>query len=132
MKKIGRFGRNAEMDLLRSFTAIAFIAIGVALIATSPCLGQPAPRFKVDPAWPQPLPPGEILGQVSGIAVDPADDSIWIIHRPGSLVDDEKSAAKLPPETRCCKAAAPVIQFDRSGKVLRRWGGSGQGYNWPG
>ena len=63
-----------------------------------------APQYVVEPFWPKPLPDNWILGQVAGVAVD-NDDSVWIVHRPATLVDDEKGAAKNPPETRCCKAA---------------------------
>jgi len=28
--------------------------------------------------------------------------------------------------------APPVLEFDAAGKLLRRWGGPGAGYNWPG
>jgi hypothetical protein len=27
--------------------------------------------------------------------------------------------------------APPVMEFDTSGKLLRAWGGPGQGYDWP-
>jgi hypothetical protein len=37
-----------------------------------------------------------------GIAVD-RQDNIWIVHRPATLLDDEKGAQKDPPETTCCK-----------------------------
>ena len=53
--------------------------------------GAAAPKFAVDPAWPKPLPENWILGQVAGIAVD-KDDRIWVLHRPTTLVDDEKGA----------------------------------------
>src|SRR5262245_41040913 len=58
-------------------------------------------------------------------------NNVWIIHRPSTLLDDEKGAQKTPPETRCCKAAAPVLQFSGDGKLLRSWGGPGAGYEWP-
>jgi hypothetical protein len=55
----------------------------------------------------------------------------WIIHRPKSLLDDEKGATQNPPATKCCTAAPPVMEFDPDGNLLRSWGGSGQGYDWP-
>lgn len=93
--------------------------------------GAMVPRFKVDPSWPQPLPNNWILGQVSGVATD-ADDHIWVLQRPASLTEDERGATLSPPQSKCCAAAPPVLEFDRSGKLLRRWGGPGAGYNWPG
>ena len=99
------------------------------------CSGNPEkqsssiPQFKVDPFWPKPLPGNWMLGQVAGIAVD-KNDNIWIVHRPTTLLDDEKGAQKNPPETKCCTAAPAVLQFDQAGNLLRSWGGPGQGYDW--
>jgi len=87
------------------------------------------PQYKVDPYWPKPLPGNWMLGQVAGIAVD-KDDHVWLVHRPATLLDDEKGAQKNPPETKCCIAAPPVLEFDREGNLLRSWGGKGAGYDW--
>jgi hypothetical protein len=91
---------------------------------------KPAPRFEPQPYWPKPLPSNWILGQVSGIAVD-RNDHIWIIHRPSTLLDDEKGAQKDPPATKCCTAAPPVLKFDANGTLLASWGGKGDGFDWP-
>jgi DNA-binding beta-propeller fold protein YncE len=88
------------------------------------------PQFKVDPFWPKPLPGNWMLGQVAGIAVD-RNDNIWIVHRPASLVDDEKGALANPPTSKCCTPAPAVLQFDAAGNLLRSWGGKGAGYDWP-
>ena len=72
----------------------------VACLALLSCSGNPEkqatgiPQFKVDPFWPKPLPSNWMLGHVAGIAVD-RQDNIWIVHRPGSLLDDEKGAQKF-------------------------------------
>jgi DNA-binding beta-propeller fold protein YncE len=101
-----------------------------------PPIGQPSgaagvPKFQAEPFWPKPLPGNWILGQVAGIAVAP-DDHVWIIHRPATLVDDEKGAQKNPPETTCCTAAPPVLEFDAEGNLLRHWGGKGDAaFQWP-
>jgi hypothetical protein len=89
------------------------------------------PTFKVDAAWPKPLPNNWILGQVAGVAVD-AKDHVWIIHRPRSLTDDEKGAALNPKRSKCCVSAPPVIEFDQAGNVVQAWGGPGEGFEWPG
>jgi DNA-binding beta-propeller fold protein YncE len=99
--------------------------------ATAVGTGGEPPSFKVDASWPQPLPNGWILGQVSGVAVD-ADDHVWVLQRPGSLTDDERGATFKPPLSRCCAPAPPVLEFDAAGKLLRAWGGPGPGYDWPG
>jgi hypothetical protein len=118
----------------RRWGAFVF-AVATALVVAGGAAAQApksddGPRFQVDPFWPKPLPDNWILGQVAGIAVD-KNDHIWIIHRPGTLVDDEKEATKNPPSSRCCKAAPPVLEFDAAGNLLRHWGGPGQGYDWP-
>ena len=101
-----------------------------AAFQNSPVRADGVPEFKVDPFWPKPLPENWMLGQVSGIAVD-KDDRIWIVHRPGTLVDDEKGALANPPATKCCKPAPAVLQFDAQGNLLKSWGGKGAGYDWP-
>lgn len=88
------------------------------------------PQHKVDPFWPQTLPNQWAIGQIAGISVD-AKDHVWVLHRPGSLIDRETKAARTPPAAECCIPAPPVIEFDPSGKVVRAWGGPGKGYDWP-
>jgi len=107
----------------------AMLAIPIGHLA-SQARAEGLPQFAVDPFWPKPLPDSWILGQVAGIAVD-NDDNVWIVHRPSTLVDDEKGAQKSPPETRCCIAAPPVLQFSADGRLLKSWGGPGAGYEWP-
>lgn len=86
------------------------------------------PQFQPEPFWPKPLPGNWILGQVSGIAVD-KNDHIWLVHRPATLLDDEKLAQKNPPEGKCCTAAPPVLKFDAEGNLLAHWGPA-QGAPW--
>ena len=89
-----------------------------------------APRFRVDPFWPKPLPNKWILGQVAGVAVD-SQDHVWIIQRPRTLTDDEKGATLTPPRSTCCFPAPPVMEFDAEGNFIQGWGGPGPGYEWP-
>lgn len=88
------------------------------------------PRYAVDPYWPKPLPNNWILGQVAGIATD-RNDHIWVLHRPGTLTEDERGSTLTPPRSKCCSAAPPVLKFDREGNLLASWGGPGQGFDWP-
>lgn len=92
--------------------------------------GVLAPRFEVDPLWPQPLPNHWILGNTIGVSVD-SEDHVWIIHRAASLEAKEVYAAANPPAAECCRPAPPVLEFDSSGKLLHAWGGPGEGYDWP-
>src|SRR5437764_12200473 len=86
-----------------------------------------APRFEVDPMWPKPLPNHWRIGMTIGVSVD-AQDHVWIIHRPKSIVAGELHAESNPPASECCIKAPPIIEFDKDGNVIGRWGGSGQGY----
>jgi sugar lactone lactonase YvrE len=91
-----------------------------------------APRFEVDPTFPQPLPNGMYQGQSIGLWVDKTNDHVWIVHRPDVLDALEGSAQQNPPTGECCKQAPPILEFDPSGKLLRSWGGQdGPGYQWP-
>jgi DNA-binding beta-propeller fold protein YncE len=93
--------------------------------------GTMAPRFEVDPMWPQPLPNHWIYGNVIGVGVD-TKDNVYIIHRgAGSLEAKEIYATTNPPSSECCVPAPPVVEFDAAGKFVRAWGGPGQGYEWP-
>ena len=98
--------------------------------ASAASTSRGASPFAVDAAWPKPLPNNWILGQVAGIAVD-ASDHVWIVQRPRSLTDDERGAALIPPVSRCCVPAPPVMEFDSEGNLVQAWGGPGQGYDWP-
>lgn len=110
--------------------AVAAVLVVTSAHVSAQTAAKTVPQFAVDPFWPKPLPDTWILGQVAGVAID-NDDNVWIVHRPSTLVDDEKGAQKNPPETRCCIAPPPVLQFSADGKLLRSWGGPGTGYDWP-
>jgi DNA-binding beta-propeller fold protein YncE len=112
---------------------------GACLLALAALLASPsaaqrapgvAPKFRVDPAWPRPLPNRWLLGQVSGVAVD-ANDHVWIVQRPRTLTEDERGAALTPPRSSCCLPAPPVMEFDAEGALVQAWGGPGTGYDWP-
>jgi len=100
------------------------VAVVALLLASASAFAQDAPQFRPEPFWPKPLPENWILGQVAGIATDPSDN-VWIIHRPATLLDDEKGAMANPPQTKCCKAAPAVLKFDPDGNLLASWG------RWP-
>ena len=67
----------------------------------------------------------------TSIAVD-SRDHIWVLQRPRSLTEDEAGATLDPPQSKCCRPAPPVLEFDAAGNLLRSWGGPGTGYDWPG
>lgn len=88
------------------------------------------PQYKVEPFWPKPLTGNWIWGQVSSIAVD-SRDHVWVLHRPNTMLDDDKGAQQTPPVNRCCTPAPAVMEFDPDGNYIQGWGGPGQGYDWP-
>jgi DNA-binding beta-propeller fold protein YncE len=88
------------------------------------------PTFQVDPLWPKPLPNHWIIGSTIGVSAD-AQDHIWIIHRPDTLVANETGAQNDPPTASCCFKAPPVLEFDQAGNLIGHWGGPGPGYEWP-
>jgi DNA-binding beta-propeller fold protein YncE len=96
--------------------ACLLAALSAWLLAAGAMAAEP-PRMQVDPSWPKPLPHNWALGEISGVAVDAADN-VWIIQRPGSLTSGKTGAAP------------PVIEFDPAGNVRRAWGGPGKGYDW--
>jgi hypothetical protein len=100
----------------------------VTVNTAAPDAPAPGPRFDVDPGWPKPLSKRWLMGQAAGVAVD-RHDVIWVIHRPGSLTDDEKGASLTPPRSACCVPAPPVLAFDAEGNLLHAWGGSADA--WP-
>jgi hypothetical protein len=87
------------------------------------------PKFVVDPFWPKPLKENWIVGQIAGLHVD-TRDHVWILHRPNTLLADEKAAKPDQPRL-CCTAAPAVMEFDPAGNFVRGWGGPGPGYDWP-
>jgi hypothetical protein len=80
-------------------------ALVAALAASTAASANDVPKFQPEPFWPKPLPENWILGQVSGIAVDP-NDHVWLVHRPGSLVDDEKGRDAEPAGNQMLQARA--------------------------
>jgi DNA-binding beta-propeller fold protein YncE len=110
---------------MRAFLLIAPTALAALSALSTLSFGSPpleVPTYRVDPAWPKPLPNHWIVGAVVGVAID-ARDHIWITHRPSTL---------QPNETRSIwRAAPPVLEFDQDGNLLSFWGGPGTGYEWP-
>jgi DNA-binding beta-propeller fold protein YncE len=77
------------------------------------------PTFEVDRGWPK-VPAKWKLGDPSSFAVD-AQDHVWLLHRPRTLLKPEDAAKKAPP----------VMVFDTAGNFVKAWGGEGAGYEWP-
>jgi hypothetical protein len=122
---------------LGAVVSAAIIGLGVwsplgQAIAKDP---NKAPRYKVDPSWPKPLPsdteanpaaatdgfrttgPGAskpwVTGEVAGDAVD-SQDHVFTINRgpQGNLIS---------PETVVAHPSPAIIEFDREGNVVNAW-----------
>src|SRR5262245_16363040 len=81
--------------------------------------GRSLPTFEVDRAWPK-VPEKYKIGDASSFAID-AQDRVWLLHRPRTLLKPEDAA----------KAAPPVMVFDGAGNFVKAWGGDGAGFEWP-
>jgi DNA-binding beta-propeller fold protein YncE len=119
--------------------AAVVAACGVAAYAqgAAPAAAAPsAPRYQVNPLWPQPLanlPNHWVLGSVSGVAVD-ANDHVWIVHRGADALEgNEKGMMATPPSSSvCCVAAPAVLEFNQQGMYVSGFGGKELGFtNWP-
>jgi hypothetical protein len=109
--------------------AVAGAQSANAAVASGSPSADRLPIYEVDPTWPPTLPNDWILGDIRGLFVDDRDH-LWVIHMPSSLTPQEIGAAVKPPIADCCFPAPPVLELDPDGKVLRTWGGPGDGYTW--
>jgi hypothetical protein len=98
--------------------AAVVTAIGCAQQPTQQASAGGVPQFQVDPFWPKPLQDNWIWGQVSSVAVD-SRDHVWVLHRPTTLLADDKLAQQKPPTATCCTAAPPIMEFDADGKFVQ-------------
>jgi len=97
------------------------LALGLSAIPPAAQAGTApvkAPTFRYDTDWLK-LPAQWVLGDVSAVAVDRADN-VWVLHRPRTVAADQRR-----------RAAPPVLEFDHDGRFMRGWGGPGDGYDWP-
>lgn len=118
----------------RNLAAIA-IAIAAAAIGIKPRMPAQAqaaevPTFELDPLFFKNLPNRWTTGQVGGISVD-NQDHVWVLHRPATVAEGEKSATLNPPAALCCIPAPPILEFDQNGVLVKAWGGPSAEYEWP-
>ena len=140
MTKKGRF------IFLGSVVPAAIVGIGLwspmkQAVAKDP---NKAPRFKVDPFWPKPLPsdvetnpaaatdgyrttgPGAtkpwVTGEVAGHGVD-SKDHIFTVNRgpQGTPTATTAGTNLVSPETVIAHPSPSVIEFDRDGNVVNAW-----------
>jgi DNA-binding beta-propeller fold protein YncE len=135
--------RRALITALVATPLATVAAVGAARLTRGNPAGAPAaeaPIFEVDPLWPMPLPNHWLLGSAVGIAAD-ANNNVYVIHRAQTSASaqftdsfnrrTEIGAADNPPTGECCLPAPHVLVFAPDGRLLRSWGGPGEGYDWP-
>ena len=104
---------------LYSATALGVIVIAVGLWnpvgAAREGRSRVAPRYKVDPFWPKPLPaPGGhqwVTGEPGGSCID-SQDHVITVNR-GNLTGQDGTTAVASP---------PVLEYDPEGNVANAWG----------
>ena len=75
-----------------------------------PHIGEAAlPRFEKDITWPR-VPAKWRMGFGTAVAID-ADDNVWVLSRPRTLVHSRSTAPDL-----MSTAAPPVMEFDNEGE----------------
>ena len=90
----------------------ALLVVYVALHAQAPA----APKYKFDGDWPKPMPNKWKIGGVTGLAVAPNDDTVWVYDRPNDLREIELNAeVKM---TDCCARPPSMIHIDKAGNVI--------------
>ena len=92
-----------------------------------------APRFEVDPLFPQPLPNHWLVGPMIGVTVD-SRDHIWIVHRNTLNQFALNTEIGMVSEvSECCQPGPPVMEFDQEGNLISSFGGPSETgeYDWP-
>ena len=103
---------------MRTGAVIASIALGMFVVYVSVGAQAPSsgPRYVYDPGWPKPLPNNWKMGGVTGLAVDPKDDTVWAYDRPNDLTNIELQ--KEIGISDCCTLPPSMIHFDQAGNVI--------------
>ena len=95
-------------------------ALGIAVCAIGLYVGlgaqAAAPRYVYDPGWPKQLPNKWKMGGVTGLAVAPNDDTVWVYDRPNDLTNLELEAETGTSD--CCVRPPSMIHIAKDGTVI--------------
>lgn len=123
--------QGRRVVVMVTILANAGLGIGCAAMVAGQTQAGQAPKFRVDPLWPKPLPNHWLLGSAVGVAVD-SRDHVFVVNLTDSFNQrTEISAATNPPTGECCFPAPAVLEFDPEGNLVGSFGGPGQGFVWP-
>jgi DNA-binding beta-propeller fold protein YncE len=123
--------------LFATIFAAALSLSFVAQAADAPASKRPYPKHELDASWPKQFPNNMIMGDPAGVAVDPANDHVWVLSRQRSVNPEYLGLTKSPPTSRCCTYMPAVAEFDAEGNYIQGWGGpmtptaDAAAYEWP-
>src|SRR5881227_3632093 len=101
--------KKRDLGIAATFAAV-LVVLGIGQSVLQKAAAQAkgnmvqVPRFEVDPTFPKALPNHWYQGMSIGVGVDPANDHIWIVHRPDSVTPGE---ASLDEKAGMCCSKAP-------------------------
>jgi hypothetical protein len=107
----------------------AALLLGISAGCTGAAQDSQVPTFEVNPVWPQPLEYPFILGPVSGVTVAPDGNVIILTRQDGFNQGNEINS--VTGTGSCCTPAPAVTEYAPDGRIVRQWGGPGDGYQWP-
>jgi sugar lactone lactonase YvrE len=100
---------------MRKIVAVAAslsFGLGVSIVAQTPA----APSYRYDAGWPKQMPNKWKIGGVTGLAVAPNDDTVWVYDRPNDLTNLEVEAETGTSD--CCVRPPSMIHIDKDGTVI--------------
>ncbi len=116
--QVGRARASRPLASARIVVAVLLASVSCGALAQNTTTVTEIPQFRPEGAWTK-LPDRWTMSLVSSTWVDD-DQHLWVLQRPRSLPDEERS-----------RAAPPVLEFDQNGNFIQGWGGPGDGFDWP-
>ena len=104
--------RNAWTKVVPLIVCLCASGVYVAVQAQT----QGVPRYVYDPGWPKHMPSKWKIGGVTGLAVAPNDDTVWVYDRPNDLTNLELEAETGTSD--CCVRPPSMIHIARDGAVI--------------
>jgi sugar lactone lactonase YvrE len=104
-------GLGAAIPLLAACGAVFTL-----YVAPSAQQAPAPPKYKFDPDWPKTMPNKWKVGGITGLAVSPVDDTVWVYDRPNDLREIELNAEVKMAD--CCARPPSMIHIDKAGNVI--------------